>query len=506
MLKCVEAEPPLSRQRPTRLVAIGLGRQDSKSVRIGGKHQVDDIPDCGGPSGSSSSDIAVVLSVADLDKEVAVSIGACHHRLALLPPCAAPAAAALPDDDDDDDDWEDRHHEAPSPPEEPDVDERMMEALGSAGMFVGGGRSSYDPHRHGGLGMGNTMGKRSAPGMLACEMAPPPKQPKQLTAKPPPPKPPPPKQPPPKPPPPKQPSEAELATAAAAAASAAAAAREARRLKKEEEENRKIKEAVTKWLELLLKTLEAQKRREESEHSKMFAELAKREAQKRREENERAKMFAELVKYVTDCGGNASLVDGFTLGMEKCADAHTGGMVTVQVWCAPAGQLTFRSRVDVARHFELIKPKRGGGSVASPSAAAGGGNGARKRTRVVDDDAADDDDDDDDVVRAGAPKRKTTSVSVKLQRIGGSLGIALSDDNQITAVHAGGAGAIAGLKVGDVVNEVDGKSVHLASFGSLLPKEKDAVITMRVRRFVETEEKAPKAGEREGERAAKKDH
>jgi hypothetical protein len=49
--------------------------------------------------------------------------------------------------------------------------------------------------------------------------------------------------------------------------------------------------------------------------------------------------------------------------------------------------------------------------------------------------------------------------------------------------------------------------VHLASFGSLLPKEKDAVITMRVRRLVETEEmKAPKAGEREGERAAKKEH
>ena len=268
------AEEPLSRQRPTRLVAIGLGRQDSKSVRIGGKHQVDDIPDCGGPSGSSSSDPAVVLSVADLEKEVAVSIGACHHRIALLPPCAAPAAAALPDDDDDDDDWEDRHHEAPSPPEEPDVDERIMEALGSAGMFVGGGRSSYDPHRHGGLGMGNTMGKRSAPGMLACEMGPPPKLPKlpklpkPLTAKPPPPKPPPPK-----PPPPKQPSETELAT------SAAAAAREAKRLKKVEEENRKIKEAVTKWFELLLKTLEAQKRREESEHSKMLAELAKREAE-----------------------------------------------------------------------------------------------------------------------------------------------------------------------------------------------------------------------------------
>ena len=433
-----------------------------------------------------------MLSVADLEKEVAVSIGACHHRIALLPPCAAPAAAALPDDDDDDD-WEDRHHEAPSPPEEPDVDERIMEALGSAGMFVGGGRSSYDPHRHGGLGMGNTMGKRSAPGMLACEMGPPPKLPKlpklpkPLTAKPPPPKPPPPK-----PPPPKQPSETELAT------SAAAAAREAKRLKKVEEENRKIKEAVTKWFELLLKTLEAQKRREESEHSKMLAELAKREAQMRREENERAKMFAELVKYVTDCGGNASLVDGFTLGMEKCVDAHTGGMVTVQVWCAPAGQLTFRSRVDVARHFELIQPKRGGGSVASPTAAAVGGfNGARKRTRVVDDDAAADDDDDEDVVRAGAPKRKTTSVSVKLQRIGGSLGIALSDDNQITAVHAGGAGAIAGLKVGDVVNEVDGKSVHLASFGSLLPKEKDAVITMRVRRFVETEAGVPKAEARD---------
>jgi hypothetical protein len=48
-----------------------------------------------------------------------------------------------------------------------------------------------------------------------------------------------------------------------------------------------------------------------------------------------------------------------------------------------------------------------------------------------------------------------------------------------------------------VVNEVDGKSVHLASFGSLLPKEKDAVITMRVRRFVETEAGAPKAEARD---------
>ena len=39
--------------------------------------------------------------------------------------------------------------------------------------------------------------------------------------------------------------------------------------------------------------------------------------------------------------------------------------------------------------------------------------------------------------------------------------------------------------MGDIVTEVNGKSVHLASFGSLLPKDKAAPIHMRVRRLAE---------------------
>ena len=38
----------------------------------------------------------------------------------------------------------------------------------------------------------------------------------------------------------------------------------------------------------------------------------------------------------------------------------------------------------------------------------------------------------------------------------------------LSAVHAGSDAALAGLAVGDIVTEVNGKSVHLASFGSLL--------------------------------------
>ena len=37
--------------------------------------------------------------------------------------------------------------------------------------------------------------------------------------------------------------------------------------------------------------------------------------------------------------------------------------------------------------------------------------------------------------------------------------------------------------MGDIVTEVNGKSVHVASFGSLLPKDKAAPIALRVRRF-----------------------
>ena len=124
---------------------------------------------------------------------------------------------------------------------------------------------------------------------------------------------------------------------------------------------------------------------------------------------------------------------------------------------------------------------------AAPAAAAATGAAAgKKRARAVE--AADDDgDEEEEVVRPGAAKLKTRSVSVTLHRIQGSLGIALADNNQITAVHAGGAGAKAGLAVGDAVTEVNGKSVHLASFGSLLPKDKAAPIKMRLQRVVEAD-------------------
>ena len=83
---------------------------------------------------------------------------------------------------------------------------------------------------------------------------------------------------------------------------------------------------------------------------------------------------------------------------------------------------------------------------------------------------------------APKPSRKrTTSVVITLQRVDGSLGIAVAD-NVITAVHTGGAGERAGLLVDDEIVEVNGRDAQAASFGSLLPKDREASIQLRLKR------------------------
>merc|ERR1719469_1174506 len=84
-----------------------------------------------------------------------------------------------------------------------------------------------------------------------------------------------------------------------------------------------------------------------------------------------------------------------------------------------------------------------------------------------------------------------------LRENGGGLGIAMAD-NQVTAVHKGGLGAKEGMKVGDMVTEVNGKDTHIESFASLLPKDKAKPIKIKVTRMVVVDEAARK------ERAAKK--
>merc|ERR1719491_2513432 len=88
-----------------------------------------------------------------------------------------------------------------------------------------------------------------------------------------------------------------------------------------------------------------------------------------------------------------------------------------------------------------------------------------------------------------------------LRENGGGLGIAMAD-NQVTAVHKGGLGAKEGMKVGDMITEVNGKDTHIESFGSLLPKDKTKPIKIKVTRMVVVDEAAEEAARKE--RAAKK--
>ena len=76
-------------------------------------------------------------------------------------------------------------------------------------------------------------------------------------------------------------------------------------------------------------------------------------------------------------------------------------------------------------------------------------------------------------------KMQKRNVTLTLERIDGSLGFAVAG-NQVTAVHKNGAGEAAGLEVGDLITEVNGKDTHHDTFGSLLPKDKTKPIKLRV--------------------------
>ena len=128
-------------------------------------------------------------------------------------------------------------------------------------------------------------------------------------------------------------------------------------------------------------------------------------------------------------------------------------------------------------------------SSKSTAASAGG----KKRARVeVEDEDKDKEEEDDGELCPLATKTSTKNFSVTLQR-NGSLGIALDSDNEITAVHADGAGAKAGLQVGDLVTEVNGKATHMSTFGNLLPQDKAQPVKLRLKRFVEVHEPQPAA-------------
>ena len=94
-------------------------------------------------------------------------------------------------------------------------------------------------------------------------------------------------------------------------------------------------------------------------------------------------------------------------------------------------------------------------------------------------------------------KMKAKKLTMTLVRVGGeSLGIAMAD-NQVTAVHKGQLGAKEGLKIGDIITEVNGKDTHIESFGSLLPKDKTKPIKIKVTRMVEVDEAAEEAARKE---------
>ena len=78
-------------------------------------------------------------------------------------------------------------------------------------------------------------------------------------------------------------------------------------------------------------------------------------------------------------------------------------------------------------------------------------------------------------------------MKVTLRRIDGKVGIAVSPDDVITAVHDQGAGLEAGLQIGDVILEVNGKDLRASSFGAELPPDPTAPIMLRLQRLIPVE-------------------
>jgi hypothetical protein len=114
------------------------------------------------------------------------------------------------------------------------------------------------------------------------------------------------------------------------------------------------------------------------------------------------------------------------------------------------------------------------------------GAGKRPRDEEADDEDEDGEDGEDEPAAKTATKK---SLSVTLKRVGGKLGMAIDEDNYVTAVHPGGAAALEGIAVGDLIREVNGKDTGMDAAVKLLPKDQKPV-KLRLQRFVEPEKQA----------------
>ena len=134
--------PQGSSERPRRLVAEGLGRDDRKVVPVGSSHQCHGIPTVGSGDATPLPSAPDLVHDIDLEKDTAKALG---KRLTAAAYAPEPAPAA-------------REHN-------PDSDDGILQPLLAAGQLIGAGRSSYVAALHGAM-----AARRRLPGMLACEI------------------------------------------------------------------------------------------------------------------------------------------------------------------------------------------------------------------------------------------------------------------------------------------------------------------------------------------------
>lgn len=139
----------------------------------------------------------------------------------------------------------------------------------------------------------------------------------------------------------------------------------------------------------------------------------------------------------------------------RCAEARAEKAVADQAAAAAPDAVVHES--SAAASASAGAPSASASASASVSASAG---------------VTDPDDDEGHAEDDSAPRKGVKKINVSLtltRKEGGPLGFAL-DNNHVTAVTAGGAAAAAGVVVGDIVVEMNGKDTGMASFASLLPK------------------------------------
>ena len=102
----------------------------------------------------------------------------------------------------------------------------------------------------------------------------------------------------------------------------------------------------------------------------------------------------------------------------------------------------------------------------------------------------------EDPENPSGPPMKKKFITITLGRLDGSFGIALSG-TVVTEVKEGGAAAAEGtIKVGDMILEVNGKDTAISGFASLLPKDKEKSIILKLLRMVTVEAAAAEATEK----------